>query len=221
MAGGSSHGTTEGRALEDAIDSAIRNSRRWQYAFWAMSFLWVLAVGVAIWVFLSSATGGGDVSPIGPVAYYSFRSEIPLRLRKDEVKIVPFAFQFDDPHKTVETRPNWKFTAPRSGFYTVTASVGCLAPARKKDPKDKEPDPYGYLTVGVYLGRDLGVRPADINLARQQLGPSWTTLGGTATVKLDKGQFLDVRVSLEDEPTATVGGTGYTWVSISYVGLPR
>jgi hypothetical protein len=159
----------------------------------------------------------GDLSAIGPVVYYIWPEKFRDSLQRGTLKTVRFPEKRYDPYRSVTTSPTWNFKARKAGSYLVSTYVGCQAP-----PHELGDDRlFGYLTMGICVDRAPEFAGTDFYLARQQLSSETTSIGGTATVELNEGQVLDVRVGLEGEQTATLAGLGRGWIGISYVGPPR
>jgi hypothetical protein len=289
------------RSLEAAVANEIQRSRKWRYAFWATSVLWLLCVIVGAWALstavarfnetekkvsdaatIANDTAGtanetatrvgeiaktanetatrideiaktanetakrvdeiaktanetartanetakrvdeiakrvGDLSDIGLVVSYRWPEKFRDPVHRGIVKIVRFPEKRYDPYRAVATVPTWKFKARKAGSYLVSTYVGCqAAPHELGDDRL-----YGYLTIGICVDREPEYAAPDVYLARQQLSSEATPIGGTATVELKEGQALDIRVGLEGEQLATLGGLGLGWIRINYVGPPH
>jgi hypothetical protein len=144
---------------------------------------------------------------VGLVAYcrmYQGEGEILIR----EPKIVNFPTVVKGKELVDNTGPFWRFKAEKAGDYIVSVSVGVIG--SKGD----------FMTLGLSIEKEPTNSSCDVYLARTELGPETTTLGGTATVQLKAAQPLDVRVYLDGNNKARFAGTNQTWISIAYFG-PR
>jgi hypothetical protein len=117
--------------------------------------------------------------------------------------IIDFSTKVYNTHsESVTTGGNWKYTAPEPGIYSVTA----LAVYSQKGA--------GGTALGIYRNGGISVYLAQVYPS----SVSGTTIGGTGTIELKRGDAFDIRINtFGDAREAALDSVGATWVSIHYL----
>jgi hypothetical protein len=114
----------------------------------------------------------------GPVIARATRSTA-LAVPNTGTTIVDFATVGHDPQGAITTGASWKFTAPSSGWYAVSAHTRWDAIASA-----------GQCLIEVYVD---GVQ--SIRLGNSDPAAGATNIGGSTLVELAAGQYFDIRAS--------------------------
>lgn len=143
----------------------------------------------------------------GPAAFYHCTARgQPILDGSQDGTIIDFSTKVYNTHaNSVNPGGNWKYTAPESGIYCVTA----LAVFHQET---------GGTGLGVYVNGGRVVHLAQISPSSGR----GTTIGGTALIELNRGTAFDIRIHTFDDTkkNATLDSIGATWVAIHYVRPP-
>lgn len=100
------------------------------------------------------------------------------------ISIVNFNTRVFDTHNAVTTGSSWKFTAPVSGLYQITAATGSVSGGGWAAGEEWSNFIYVNDAVGVRLGSSFS----------QATHSTFVTAAGQTTVRLLAGEFLNIRI---------------------------
>ncbi len=160
-----------------------------------------------------------------PAAFYHCTTgAAPINSDQAGGTIIDFSTCVYDTHRAenvVTTGGNWKYTAPKSGIYSVSALAiftqrgkgnGGIALAVYRDGK-------ALVQLAQFMpssGESLNVEGKPVQGVTSVTN---RTIGGTADIELGKGEAIDIRINkFYEVQEATLASAGATWFSIHYVG---
>lgn len=125
------------------------------------------------------------------------------------VTIVNFGTPVDDSHGSVTTGAAWKFTAPSSGRYQISASVMFSATTTWADGESATLNIWKSGVVQRSIGRD------DYG----SISSIFKRLSGSTYLRLNAGEYLDLRLTQVSGAALTLHTDPlHCWVSIIKVG---
>jgi hypothetical protein len=116
--------------------------------------------------------------------------------------IINFSTKDYDSHNAVTTGASWKFTAPVSGKYEVSAGTMINA----------------FLAVPVSIALYKNGSSVGVLDYMQISGGAVKRVVGSTSVSLNAGDYIDVRINVGAAGQSTIGAAGFTFIAIDRVG---
>ncbi|HXK37799.1 MAG TPA: type II secretion system protein [Candidatus Paceibacterota bacterium] len=151
-----------------------------------------------------NAGGGQTSSPV----YVHYIGTLGQATTHGVPVIVNYNSKVSDTLNTVTTGSNWKFTAPTSGIYRISAAIATAA--------------YAWGNAGASIWLNTMKNGADYRRLNSYYvvmsGTAGVTLTGANTLDLAAGDTLAVGVTIWRGGTTNLGSSGFdTWVTIERI----
>jgi hypothetical protein len=188
----------------------------------------------------STVVGGGSYDLGSSSATYSFSAKVPIlgwssnvvvsdsadtrvvaarytisgaKSTSHSFAVMDFDTKVFDTHNAVTTGAGWKFTAPVPGYYRVTSALQWGSNTALAG------DNWLYI-VELYKNGTT----TDSYLDREKTSASYSSAlnfaSGSSVIYLNAGEYIQIRVFEEQQPTATSASQADNWVAIERISGP-
>lgn len=140
----------------------------------------------------------------------SYSTDAGQSIATSTTTIVDFEDKEYDTHNAVTTGASWKFTAPIAGYYQIAGRITYGGTAAFDDGE--------LALIDIYKN---GAQYRRIDFHRMEASPASVTisLGGSVTVKMNAGDFIDLRTFQDNTGSSTLSSTSaLNWVQVNRIG---
>jgi hypothetical protein len=118
--------------------------------------------------------------------------------------LINFDTKVIDTHNAVTTGASWKFTAPRAGYYCISAAT---------IPASNLSGTGATISLGLYKSGSINKIISFTNTAGITVVDSGT---GSGKIYLNAGEYIDIRLSQNAIVSVNlISSTGYVWITIN------